>query len=278
MIRFSCTKVNVMQKRQPRHGFTLIELLVVISIIALLIAILLPALAAARESARTITCAGNVRQIGVGLAVYAQENSDILPPGFGNPTQWGRPAGSSSPHWVKFTVGAMEGTAWYALADATGSEQIFRCPSGLESTNAFNATGHFSAHPNLMPDVNGYTPGDRMPIRIDSQKRASELITVFEGSQTNGATLSASATAFALDKPSGPYPGLISNISAAAAEDTIDPGPNTDDSAVAFASGNIRWRHNDDASANFLYLDGHAIANRVDAVLLRNIYIDSFRQ
>ncbi len=51
----------------PRRGFTLIELLVVISIISLLIALLLPALASARESARIIVCASQLRQIGVGV-------------------------------------------------------------------------------------------------------------------------------------------------------------------------------------------------------------------
>ena len=47
-----------------RTAFTLIELLVVISIIALLIAILLPALAASRESARSVACLSTVRQMG----------------------------------------------------------------------------------------------------------------------------------------------------------------------------------------------------------------------
>ena len=59
-----------------RPAFTLIELLVVVSIIALLIAILLPSLAAAREKARIVTCAVQLKQIGTGFILYAQDNRD----------------------------------------------------------------------------------------------------------------------------------------------------------------------------------------------------------
>ena len=62
-----------------RGGFTLIELLVVISIIALLIGILLPALGAARESAQSIGCLSNLRQVGIGVNAYATDNKDFFP-------------------------------------------------------------------------------------------------------------------------------------------------------------------------------------------------------
>ncbi len=63
-----------------RHAFTLIELLVVISIIALLIGILLPALGAARSTARQAACLSNLRQINIGLAAYATDFQGYLPP------------------------------------------------------------------------------------------------------------------------------------------------------------------------------------------------------
>jgi len=62
-----------------RYGFTLIELLVVIAIIAILAAILFPVFAQAREKARQITCASNLKQMGLALIQYNQDYDETFP-------------------------------------------------------------------------------------------------------------------------------------------------------------------------------------------------------
>ena len=67
------------KSRTRRTGFTLIELLVVIAVIALLVGILLPALGAARESARSLKCLSNARSMALAAQLYLNANKDTFP-------------------------------------------------------------------------------------------------------------------------------------------------------------------------------------------------------
>lgn len=72
-------KTRVSRRRRRVCAFTLIDVLVSIAVISLLIGLLLPSLSAIRETTRRVVCASNVRQIGYGLSMYADDNRDYLP-------------------------------------------------------------------------------------------------------------------------------------------------------------------------------------------------------
>lgn len=116
-------------RRVKSHGFTLIELLIVIAIIAILAGLLLPALQQARETAKRIKCAANVKQVGSCFITYSMDFGGMAPAHMYTTFQ----GGSSKINWIDL----MRNINGYIPADKVKSGtptpgSILACPSGLE--------------------------------------------------------------------------------------------------------------------------------------------------
>jgi prepilin-type N-terminal cleavage/methylation domain-containing protein len=118
--------------RRTRRAFTLIELLVVIAIIAILAAMLLPALARAKERGKRAQCISNLRQVAIGVTMYANDNQDRVIEALYN-------GGGAFVQFVLTPANAQVATS-VGLKVQTNTPNVWACPNrpGLPEVNIYN--------------------------------------------------------------------------------------------------------------------------------------------
>jgi prepilin-type N-terminal cleavage/methylation domain-containing protein/prepilin-type processing-associated H-X9-DG protein len=227
--------------RKNRTGFTLIELLVVIAIIAILAAILFPVFAQAREKARQTACVSNMKQLGLGLTMYAQDYDDNLPYGY---------------------MYAANRKVWWWWQDSirpyVKNETVYTCPSA--SPHSMEKSGRPPGTPN--PLIRDYianaaaSAGDRGVWPTGASKEFRRLGPFTNNQGTDTATRSMAE----IEDPAGAISVFDGQreieIWAINQSDCWKPTP------VPAADSKLRWpgvvakRHNDGFAAAFC--DGHA--------------------
>ena len=237
-----------------KHGaFTLIELLVVIAIISVLAAILFPVFAQAREKARQISCTSNLRQIGMGLTEYIQDNDE------GMPLSYFGPGGAAA---AAVSSDATSNYKWMdAIYSYVGEERVFNCPDDFYSppyhyrsgTNygSYGVNGAYSkAGDNETPPRSSYSYLIRLPMLADPSG------TVWAADCNNGDTThpggsSGGAYGFTWTDPTA-NPSIVS----------ISDG--TEQLEVPAKGGGISARHQ--YFTNVLFCDGHVKAYKLNTL------------
>lgn len=202
-----------------RRGFTLIELLVVIAIIAILAAILFPVFARAREKARQTNCLSNVKQIMLGVLMYAQDYDELLPG-----ESYTQPGGDGNTYLVD--------SSWRAVVfPYVKNTQMFFCPSHRPDTSTYAA---FDGRYN------------------DQKMRAGYAINDWhQDAGTTGATPPTNKPLAAIQSPSK----TIFILESSGSPDDICPA-GSDSHGLMPGDMTAAKRHND--GANYGFIDGHS--------------------
>lgn len=141
------------------RAFTLIELLVVISIIALLVGILLPALGAARRTAKRSVCASNERQCAIGTIAYATDNKELIP----NLNLAGASqdrVGNFTAFYVTGRAGKAYGLGILYAANYIGAAETFYCPTQEYEAFTWEFYEPYTPYATGTPPTGGGAGGD----------------------------------------------------------------------------------------------------------------------
>ncbi|HTX22313.1 MAG TPA: prepilin-type N-terminal cleavage/methylation domain-containing protein [Candidatus Aquilonibacter sp.] len=238
-------------KRSAR-GFTLIELLVVIAIIAILAAMLLPALAAAKQKAYAAACTSNLRQWGLALTMYLDDNREVFPLAkIPNGTP-GAPAGynEDDPAWsalIAFHAAGQGNSVWYnVLPSYVGGQPLWQIALANGSTNFVNARKIFDCPTAAALPSDFASNPDRIVFNYGMNYKGNTGLTGVGYGTNFSATMVSHPSAFV----------FLSDVRAHASETPFyGSNPANEVGCSHCWAAQISSRH--DAGANLNFADGH---------------------
>src|SRR5215831_10218787 len=114
------TMTEIKSTKWSERAFTLIELLVVIAVIGILAAMLLPALSSAKQRAWTANCTSNLRQIGIGMTTFADDNAQYYP------------ESGDDIHWAAIDPATQKASWMEQMVSNIGNTNVYNCPGNVQ--------------------------------------------------------------------------------------------------------------------------------------------------
>ena len=252
-----------MSQPSRRTGFTLIELLVVIAIIAILAAILFPVFASAREKARQAACMSNMKQQGLAILQYSQDNDEAFPiaiPKYGG-------------QWIDGSTGG-----WFAAAPPSAYSHDFYTPVADDSfwANAIQAYQKSYAVMQCPSAISwsAQSVADNFGVTTAEAAKAPPITYTFNGDLNGSTQADVLAPAGVIMLWSGLFKTSLPGIAYASpllncpdpnaacryvgrANGACSSGNGGTDSAYSFGGSPnyLKWVHG--SGDNFLFVDGH---------------------